>query len=142
MLPGDNIFGSSTRDAAESLFGAFRPAMASKLPWAAILGNHDQESTMTRAELMAFISLMDYSVAQVNPHSLPDELSRIDGFGNYNLAVHGAAGSPLVNSSVLNLYLLDSGDRAVVGGRRTYGWIKESQLRWLRAVSEELQVQN
>ncbi|CAA6670355.1 unnamed protein product [Spirodela intermedia] len=127
VFSGDNIFGSSTRDAAESLFGAFRPAMVAKLPWAAILGNHDQESTMTRAELMAFISLMDYS------------LSRIDGFGNYNLTVHGAAGSPLVNSSLLNLYLLDSGDRAVVGGRRTYGWIKESQLHWLRAVSEELQ---
>ncbi|KAF4360614.1 hypothetical protein G4B88_005690 [Cannabis sativa] len=64
---GDNIFGSSATDAAESLFGAFRPAMESGIPWAAILGNHDQESTMNREELMSFISLLDYSVSQINP---------------------------------------------------------------------------
>ncbi|KAA8535826.1 hypothetical protein F0562_030854 [Nyssa sinensis] len=144
---GDNIFGSSTPDAAESLFGAFGPAMESGLPWAAVLGNHDQESTMTREELMSFISLMDYSVSQINPSaddtSDPGKehlVSYIDGFGNYNLRVLGAPGSHLANSSILNLYFLDSGDRAVVEGVRTYGWIKESQLVWLRGVSQSFQV--
>ncbi|CAN0901313.1 Probable inactive purple acid phosphatase 28 [Linum grandiflorum] len=139
---GDNIFGSSTTDAAESLLRVFSPAMESKLPWAAVLGNHDQESTMTREELMYFISLMDYSVSQVNPSTtrpvnyveLP-KTSKIDGFGNYDLQVYGAPGSNVANQSVLNLYFLDSGDREVVQGRRTYGWIKESQLHWLRDVS-------
>ncbi|XP_052183868.1 probable inactive purple acid phosphatase 28 isoform X1 [Diospyros lotus] len=146
---GDNIFGTSSPDAAESLFGAFGPAMESGLPWAAILGNHDQESTMTREELMSFISLMDYSVAQINPlaenTSDPAEkmlLSGIDGFGNYNLRICGAPGSHLANHTVLNLYFLDSGDRAIVEGVRTYGWIKESQLRWLRNVSKNFQGQN
>ncbi|MQL90974.1 hypothetical protein Taro_023579 [Colocasia esculenta] len=139
VFSGDNIFGSSTTDAAESLFGAFAPAIEYKLPWAAILGNHDQESTMTRAELMCFISLMDYSVSHVNPQDLPVEQARIDGFGNYNLVVHGAAGSELANTSVLNLYLLDSGDRESANGRRTYGWIKESQLQWLHKLSKGLQ---
>ncbi|CAN1761912.1 Probable inactive purple acid phosphatase 28 [Linum perenne] len=131
---GDNIFGSSTTDAAESLLRAFRPAMDSKLPWAAVLGNHDQESTMTRGELMSFLSLMDYSVSQVYPSEFP-KLRKIDGFGNYDLQVYGALGSNLVNQSVVNLYFLDSGDREVVQGRRTYGWIKESQLNWLRDIS-------
>ncbi|CAL1414043.1 unnamed protein product [Linum trigynum] len=140
---GDNIFGSSTTDAAESLLRAFGPAMDSEIPWAAVLGNHDQESTMTREELMSFISLMDYSVSQVNP---PAEVAanyvelpkrrRIDGFGNYDLQVYGPPGSRLANDSVMNLYFLDSGDREVVQGRRTYGWIKESQLQWLRDVSK------
>ncbi|KAI8023076.1 putative inactive purple acid phosphatase 28 [Camellia lanceoleosa] len=89
---GDNIFGTSSPDAAESMFEAFGPVMESRLPWAAVLGNHDQESTMTRVELMSFISLMDYSVSQTNP--LAEETSDpakeslvrdIDGFGNYNL---------------------------------------------------------
>ncbi|KAG6480221.1 hypothetical protein ZIOFF_063701 [Zingiber officinale] len=132
---GDNIFGASATDAAESLFKVFRPAMESRIPWAAILGNHDQESTMPRVELMSFISLMDYSVAQVNPSGF-----LVDGYGNYDIKVHGAWDSGLANTSVLNLYFLDSGDRAMVGGRRTYGWIKDSQLTWLRAVSEDLQV--
>ncbi|KAL2932967.1 putative inactive purple acid phosphatase 28 [Bienertia sinuspersici] len=143
---GDNIFGSSTPDAAESLFKAFRPAMESRLPWAAVLGNHDQESTMTREELMSLISLMDYSVSQVNP--LVQNSSRqqgivlptgIDGFGNYNLSVHGPYGSLLANHSVLNLFFLDSGDRITVEGRRTYGYIRESQLDWLRGFSQAQQ---
>uniref|UniRef100_A0A0E0ADW1 Calcineurin-like phosphoesterase domain-containing protein n=1 Tax=Oryza glumipatula TaxID=40148 RepID=A0A0E0ADW1_9ORYZ len=58
---GDNIFGGSASDAAESLLRAISPAIEYKVPWAAILGNHDQESTMTREELMVFMSLMDYS---------------------------------------------------------------------------------
>ncbi|RZB64938.1 putative inactive purple acid phosphatase 28 [Glycine soja] len=145
---GDNIFGSSSPDAAESLFRAFGPAMESGLPWAAVLGNHDQESTMSREELMSLISLMDYSVSQINP--LDDDLTnsskggmmtKIDGFGNYNLRVYGAPGSMVANSTVLNLFFLDSGDRAVYQGIRTYGWIRESQLNWLRRVSQKFQGQ-
>ncbi|XP_022842819.1 probable inactive purple acid phosphatase 28 isoform X2 [Olea europaea var. sylvestris] len=64
---GDNIFGTSATDAAESLFRAFGPVIKAGLPWAAVLGNHDQESTMNREELMSFISLMDYSLSQTFP---------------------------------------------------------------------------
>ena len=121
--------------------------MESGLPWAAIIGNHDQESTMTREELMSLISLMDYSVSQVNPlvqnpSGQQDKvlLTGIDGFGNYNLSVHGPFGSLLANHSVLNLFFLDSGDRITVDGRRTYGYIRESQLDWLRGFSQAQQV--
>lgn len=96
---------------------------------------------MTRQELMHFMSLMDYSLSQPNP---PDAdggiLSQIDGFGNYNLCIFGAPGSHFANTSMLNLYFLDSGDRETVKGIRTYGWIKESQLNWIRGVSEQFQV--
>ena len=146
LFLGDNIFGSSAADAAESLFKVFSPVMESRLPWAAILGNHDQESTMTREELMTLISLMDYSVSQINPAEDPSSPANgrmavdIDGFGNYDLRVNGPPGSHLANSTIFNLYFLDSGDRATVNGFRTYGWIKESQLRWLRGVSQGLKV--
>ncbi|CAG7910277.1 unnamed protein product [Brassica rapa] len=138
---GDNIFGSSTTDAAESLLQAIGPAIEYGIPWAAILGNHDQESTMNRAELMTFLSLMDFSVSQINP-PLEDGSDRgalrsIDGFGNYRLRVHGASGSVLSNSTVFDLFFLDSGDRETVQGRRTYGWIKDSQLSWLQDASKQ-----
>ncbi|CAH1449435.1 unnamed protein product [Lactuca virosa] len=141
---GDNIFGSSTNDAAESLFKAFGPAMAARLPWAAVLGNHDQESTMTREELMSFISLMDYSLSQPNPLDPTKQqvTTNIDGFGNYDLRVRGPPGSHLANQTILNLFFLDSGDRAVVDGFKTYGWIKESQLSWLRGASKEHNQEN
>lgn len=122
------------------MFKAFRPVIEYQVPWAAILGNHDQESTMTREELMSLISLMDYSVSQTNPSNANQMIRNIDGFGNYDINVYGAPGSHLANSSILNLYFLDSGDRAVVQGARTYGWIKESQLKWLRDVSQRYQV--
>lgn len=144
---GDNIFGASATDAAESLFEAFAPAIESGIPWAAVLGNHDQESTMNREELMYLISLMDYSVSQTFPSTKvtsdpvkQQPITNIDGFGNYNLEVWGAPGSYFSNSSILNLYFLDSGDRAVVDGVRTYNWIRESQLSWLRDISKRYQV--
>lgn len=136
---GDNIFGPSATDAAESLFRAFAPAMESMIPWAAILGNHDQESSMNREELMSLVSLMDYSVSHVNPPSAGGTM-RIEGFGNYHIKVHGAPGSGLDNTSILNLYFLDSGDRVVVSGRKTYGWIRESQLNWVHSISQQSQV--
>lgn len=145
--PGDNIFGSTANDAAESLLQAFAPVMRLGIPWAAVLGNHDQESTMTREELMSFISLMDFSLSQTFPSvednshlNKQDPVPNIDGFGNYNLRVWGAPGSNFANSTVLNFYFLDSGDRAIVNGVKTYDWIKESQLSWLRNVSQEVQV--
>ncbi|KAJ0090707.1 hypothetical protein Patl1_14138 [Pistacia atlantica] len=136
----DNICGKSTTDAAESLLKAFGPAIESGLPWGAVLGNHDQKSTMNRQGLMHFISLMDYSVAQTNP-SINAAKQHIDGFGNYDLKVYGPPGSHLANNSVFNLFFLDSGDREIVQGVSTYGWIRESQLSWLRGVSEQLQGQ-
>ncbi|XP_010536887.1 PREDICTED: probable inactive purple acid phosphatase 28 [Tarenaya hassleriana] len=140
---GDNIFGASTTDAAESLLQAIGPAIDFGIPWAAVLGNHDQESTLTREELMTFLSLMDYSVSQINPpaedssNPARDAFRSIDGFGNYRLRVHGAPGSVLANSSVFDLFFLDSGDRETFQGVRTYGWIKDSQLLWLRNSSQE-----
>ncbi|KAF8083508.1 hypothetical protein N665_0769s0008 [Sinapis alba] len=138
---GDNIFGSSTTDAAESLLQAIGPAIEYGIPWAAVLGNHDQESTLNRQELMTFLSLMDFSVSQINPPAGDDEdqsaLRLIDGFGNYRLRVHGAPGSVLSNSTVFDLFFLDSGDRETVQGRRTYGWIKDSQLHWLQDTSNQ-----
>ncbi|CAM8917817.1 unnamed protein product [Rhodiola kirilowii] len=146
---GDNIFGTSATDAAESLFKAFSPVFNYRIPWAAVLGNHDQESTMTREELMSIISLMDYSVSRVNPitegvlnSSKSDIKGTIDGFGNYDVQVYGAPGSPFANSSVLNLFFLDSGDRETVNGIRTYGWIKESQLQWLSGIPERYKDQH
>lgn len=142
VFTGDNIYGSDSADAADSMDAAFAPAIKSKLPWAAVLGNHDQESTMTREELMLYLSVMDYSISKVNPLSdNPGDRQRftVDGFGNYNIEVKGALGSELENKSVFNLYFLDSGDKSTVPGISGYGWIKESQQAWLRDVSALLQ---
>lgn len=80
---------------------------------------------------------MDFSVSQINP-LFEYGMRLIDGFGNYRLRVYGASGSLLSNSTVFDLFFLDSGDREIVHGKRTYGWIKESQLRWLQDTSKQV----
>ncbi|GJZ78804.1 probable inactive purple acid phosphatase 29 [Tanacetum coccineum] len=101
-----NIFGFDAIDAVASMNAAFAPSVASGIPWVTVLGNHDQESPLSRKGVMKYIVGMKHALSQFN-HSGFDA---IDGFGNYNLEVHGVEGSSFMNKSILNLYFLDSGD--------------------------------
>ncbi|OVA19957.1 Phosphoesterase domain [Macleaya cordata] len=132
---GDNIFGFDATDAVKSLNTAIAPAISSGIPWAAVLGNHDQESTLSREGVMKHIVSMQHTLAQLNPSSA----EVIDGFGNYNLEVGGVEGSSLQNKSILNLYFLDSGDYSTVPSIPGYGWIKASQQFWFQQTSLKLQ---
>ncbi|KDP28382.1 hypothetical protein JCGZ_14153 [Jatropha curcas] len=134
VFTGDNIFGFDATDAAKSLNAAFAPAISSNIPWAAILGNHDQESTLSREGVMNHIVGLKNTLSKVNP----SEVHVIDGFGNYNLEVNGVKGSRFENKSVLNLYFLDSGDYSTVPSIPGYGWIKPSQQFWFQRTSQRL----
>ncbi|KAF4382908.1 hypothetical protein G4B88_010079 [Cannabis sativa] len=136
VFTGDNIYGSDATDAAKSLNAAFAPAIASNIPWAAVLGNHDQESTLSREGVMKHIVGLNNTLSQVNP----PEAKSIDGFGNYNLEVGGVKGSSFENKSALNLYFLDSGDYSTVPSIPGYGWIKASQQFWFERTSSKLKV--
>ncbi|CAN6480599.1 unnamed protein product [Victoria cruziana] len=142
VFTGDNIFGFDTTDPVKSMDAAFGPAVASGIPWAAVLGNHDQESTLTREGLMKHIVTMKHTLSLVNPPSTTahnGEEHYIDGFGNYNLEVLGADRSKLQSKSVLNLYFLDSGDYSTVPSIPGYGWIKPTQQVWFQRTSFKLQ---
>ncbi|KAH7433306.1 hypothetical protein KP509_07G063200 [Ceratopteris richardii] len=121
---------------------AFAPAIKAHIPWAAILGNHDQESTLSRLELMQHISSMENTLSRVYPtninSSLGGDMTEIDGFGNYHLAVRGAADSRYQNENILNIYLLDSGDYSKDHKIHGYGWIQESQKSWFKELSLKL----
>ncbi|KAL6492977.1 putative inactive purple acid phosphatase 29 [Orobanche gracilis] len=134
VFTGDNIFGFDATDAAASMNAAFAPAVSSNIPWAAVLGNHDQESTLSREGVMKHIVGMKNTLSRVNP----SEARVIDGYGNYNLEVHGVRGSRLANKSLLNLYFLDSGDYSTVPSIPGYDWIKPSQQLWFQHTSFKL----
>ncbi|CAN1309629.1 Probable inactive purple acid phosphatase 29 [Linum perenne] len=135
VFTGDNIFGFDATDPEKSMNAAFAPAIASGIPWAAVLGNHDQESTLSREGVMKHIAGLKNTLASVNPA----DVREIDGFGNYNLEVGGVKGSSFENKSVLNLYFLDSGDYSTVPSIPGYGWIKPSQQFWFQQTSAKLQ---
>lgn len=134
VFTGDNIVGHDSTDSAKSMDAAFAPAIASNIPWAAILGNHDQEGTLSRKDVMKYIVGLKNTLSQFNP----PEFQSIDGFGNYNLEVGGVEGSGFENKSVLNLYFLDSGDYSKIFFIPGYDWIKPSQKRWFQQTSANL----
>ncbi|KAH6800198.1 purple acid phosphatase 29 [Perilla frutescens var. hirtella] len=133
VFTGDNIFGFDSTDAVKSMNAAFAPAISSHIPWAAVLGNHDQESTLSREGVMKHIVTLPNTLSHLNPAG-----AVVDGFGNYNLEVHGVEGSRLENKSLLNLYFLDSGDYSTVPSIPGYGWIKPSQQLWFQHTSSRL----
>lgn len=135
-MAGDNIFGFDSSDSAKSLDASFAPAIASNIPWVAVLGNHDQEGTLSREGVMKHIVGMKNTLSKLNP----SEVHIIDGFGNYNLEVEGVEGTEFANKSVLNLYFLDSGDYSTVPSILGYGWIKPSQQFWFQRTSARLKV--
>nr|AFK42563.1 unknown [Lotus japonicus] len=114
---------------------AFAPAIASNIPWVAVLGNHDQEGSLSREGVMKHIVGMKNTLVKLNPA----EAHVIDGFGNYNLEVGGVKGTDFENKSVLNLYFLDSGDYSKVPSIPGYDWIKPSQQLWFERTSAKLQ---
>ncbi|CAL0317998.1 unnamed protein product [Lupinus luteus] len=135
VFTGDNIFGSDSLDSAKSMDAAFAPAIASNIPWVAVLGNHDQEGSLSREGVMKHIVGMKNTLSKLNP----PEVHIIDGFGNYNLKVKGVKGTDFEKKSVLNLYFLDSGDYSKVLPIRGYDWIKPSQQFWFQRTSAKLQ---
>ncbi|GKV49419.1 hypothetical protein SLEP1_g56169 [Rubroshorea leprosula] len=136
VFTGDNIYARDATDAAKSLDAAFAPAIASKIPWAAVLGNHDQQGNLSREGVMKHIVGLKNTMSKINPPDAPG----IDGFGNYNLEVGGVEGSGFEDKSVLNLYFLDSGDYSTVPSLcGYYDWIKLSQQLWFQNTSAKLQ---
>lgn len=134
-MAGDNIYGFDATDAAKSMDAAIAPAINMNLPWAAVIGNHDQEGTLSREGVMRHLVGMKNTLSRFNPEGI-----EIDGYGNYNLEVGGVEGTLLANKSVLNLYFLDSGDYSTVPSIGGYGWIKASQQFWFQQTSSNLQV--
>lgn len=138
MAAGDNIFQYDCDDAVASLNMAFAPAIEAKIPWAAVLGNHDQEGNLSRQGVMRYITSMDYTVSGLNPSR--HGCNYLDGFGNNVLEILGAPDSPQQNKSVMNLYFVDSGDYSLIPEVAGYGWIHETQSTWVRRIAKHLQV--
>ncbi|CAH6718635.1 phosphatase Dcr2p [[Candida] jaroonii] len=121
VLTGDQIFGDAAPDSESALFKALNPFIKRKIPFAVTMGNHDDEGSLKRSEIMSLSANLPYSLSALGP----DEVA---GVGNYIVNVQGNKSK---HSAIL-LYLLDthkySPNPKVNPG---YDWIKESQLKFL-----------
>jgi hypothetical protein len=141
VLGGDQINGDTAPDIQTALFKFAEPFISRKIPFATILGNHDDEGSMTRKQIMELTASLPYSLSEVGPELGPitkDKKGREvreGGAGNYLVEVK-AHNRP--EHSAVTLYFLDthsySPDKNVIG----YDWIKPYQIDWFKSEAERL----
>ena len=95
VLTGDILAGGGCDDAAASLRQVIKIVEDGGVPWAAVLGNHDDEGTADRDELMAVMQESTLSLAHPGPAEVP-------GVGNYILPIQSA--EEKCNNSCLVFY--------------------------------------
>jgi hypothetical protein len=126
MLTGDVIAGSECTDPARSWRDVVAPMEARSLPWAAVFGNHDDEGSLSRAELMAVQQSCRGCLSEPGPET-------VSGVGNYVLTVQSARH----DMPAAALYCFDSQSYAPkdIGG---YGWVLPDQIAWYLTTSRHL----
>lgn len=118
VLTGDILSGGGCDDAVVSMRQINRVMQRCGTPWTAVFGNHDDEGTADRKELMRVMQESDLSLSEYGPED-------ISGVGNYVLPVQNSES----DSPAALLYFIDSGSYAQtdIGG---YDWIKRDQIEW------------
>lgn len=127
VLTGDNIEGKycwSKNNVKKAINDIAKPMEDRKIPWAVVLGNHDNEfSNVSRKEQMKIY--MSYK------NNLSDDYSSVLGrSGDYNILVKDSKNL----KPIFNIYMLDSGYYSLGG----YGYIKNQQINWYKKLSNKL----
>lgn len=106
------------------------PVISRKIPWAAVLGNHDDEHSWSRKEIISYLEKKPYSLTQMGPEELK-------GAGNYTIPLLTRGGK---KSHIL--YFMDSNAYSTIKGVKGYGWFGFDQIAWYRALSENFAKEN
>jgi len=107
------------------------PMVERRIPWAVVLGNHDDEQDLKRSEILLELNEIPFNCARYNtPGSL--------GTGNYILPVISSKGG---ESSAI-LYCMDSNAYSPIKGVGKYGWFLRQQINWFAEGSGKLKAKN
>ncbi len=128
IVTGDVVCSANTR---ETWIEVTKPFIDSHTPWAVVLGNHDDEFELKRAEIIALIEKLPYCMT-VNG---PDEIA---GNGNYVMKIS----SSQADATAALLYCFDSHSYSTIKGLKGYGWISFNQVQWYRQQSEVFKIEN
>uniref|UniRef100_K3WPG7 Calcineurin-like phosphoesterase domain-containing protein n=1 Tax=Globisporangium ultimum (strain ATCC 200006 / CBS 805.95 / DAOM BR144) TaxID=431595 RepID=K3WPG7_GLOUD len=134
VFSGDNVQTLNVTNHQSAVDAFTQGVEARGIPYAVILGNHDDENGFPREEVMELVLQKNHTYAQRGP-------TTIDGVGNYLLTVEapvngawGNAGAP-----VLQMYFLDSGGypnaTRYPNVTSKYDWIKDNQVEYYRTLS-------
>lgn len=126
VLTGDIVSGDAARDPR----GAYRQVAAlveaQGAPWAAVFGNHDDEGSASRRDLLAVQRKHRRCLTEAGPRD-------VTGVGNYVLRLSASRSDRMAAA----LYFLDSGAYNDLGVGH-YAWIARDQIAWFLAVSRRL----
>lgn len=127
-LTGDAIFGQACPDAETAMYKALSPFILRQIPWALIMGNHDDEGSLDRNELMTLAQSLPYSLTQTGPRD-------VEGVGNYvvTATLNGS------DKNALALFFLDTHKYSPSPRfSRGYDWIRHLQLEFVEHQAAEL----
>lgn len=128
VLTGDQVFGDDSFDSVTTMLKVLNPFIKRKIPYAVMFGNHDDEGSLTREQLMSLIEAAPYSLAQAGP-------SNVDGVGNYVFSVKDND----KKTNLLTFYVLDSHKYSPRPKTNPgYDWIKENQLLFVQRQHESI----
>ena len=129
VLSGDQVNGETALDSQSAMFKMADLFVSRSVPYALIFGNHDDEGSLSRVDLMTLAENLPLCLAESGP-------ATIDGTGNYIVEVLARGTS---HHSALTLYLLDShGYSPDEAHYKGYDWLKPSQISWLRETARSL----
>ena len=131
VLCGDNI-NTEEKEAFDDVFNAL---VRTGVPYTAVLGNHDEESSggLTRDEIIErYMSYDNYIGYDADP--------ALHGAGTHNLPVLSSDGSKLA----FNLWMFDCGDYVhnSAGEWLGYDWVRKDQIEWYNSVRDEMTAEN
>ena len=113
---------TTAKPAAEGLDRAFEPAISRGIPYAATLGNHDDEQDLTRQQLFDYIRKKQGSFN-----------SQAEG-NDFAISVTSADGK----QTKAVLYVMDSNAYSTIDSLKGYGWFRRDQIDWYARKSAEL----
>lgn len=128
VMTGDQVFGQAAPDPETALFKAVLPFIERKIPFAITLGNHDDESNLSREQMMLLALSLPFSVAAIGPEA-------VDGYGNYVVTVESGKLKQLAAA----FYFLDSHSYSKQPKTNPgYDWFKDSQINWVGMEAESI----
>ena len=117
---------TTAKPAAEGLDRAFEPAISRGIPYAATLGNHDDEQDLTRQQLFDYIRKKQGSLN-----------SQAEG-NDFAISVTSADGK----QTKAVLYVMDSNAYSTIDSLKGYGWFRRDQVDWFARKSAALTAAN
>lgn len=128
---GDVAFADNNMQMRSVISRVVYPVSVKEIPFAVVFGNHDRERGVDLPTQMRLYNEYDNCYM----YNADDSIT---GCGNYNLLVKGSK----TDNNVLNLWFMDSNNRAENQEISYYDWVHQDQIDWYKRTALDLKEKN